>query len=313
MIEVDAISKWYGDHQALHEVGFCVERGTVTGLLGPNGAGKSSILRIIAGVYRPDAGDVRISGVSVTEDPLSARERIGYFPESAPLYPELTAEEHLRFAAQMRGITGSAVDEAVGKVAEQCGIRDELAITCGRLSRGFRQRVCLAAALAGDPSVIVLDEPMSGLDPKQTMEIRELLRSLAESRAILFSTHVLAEAETVCDRFVILHGGRVVADDSVAALHSLQRFVSVKLAAAADPAQIDRLQMFATLRRRSEDGCSLDLVLDEGATTDRVFDWAVEAGARLQALVPGERSLEYLFAHVTGRLNGQVNGRTDEP
>ena len=201
----------------MDDVSFSVPRGEVAALLGPNGSGKSTVMRMLTGYFSPTAGRVLVGGIDVGERPVAARREVGYLPEQVTLYPDLTVRRYLAFVAQVKGLGGRTALRAVEEVTERCGLTEVAQRFAGTLSKGYRQRVGLAQALIGDPSVLVLDEPTVGLDPVQTVEMRGLLRALA-GRTVLLSTHILSEAAAICSRIVILARGRIVAEDSAAGL-----------------------------------------------------------------------------------------------
>ncbi len=203
--------------RALDDVSFTVGRGAVTALLGPNGSGKSTLMRCLIGYFSPTAGAVRVGGIDVAQRPVEARREVGYLPEQVMLYPELRVRRYLRFVAGMKRLGAVAARRAVDQAVARCGLEAVADRPNGALSKGYRQRVGLAQALLGDPPVLVLDEPTVGLDPVQTMEMRDLLRGL-DGCTVLLSTHVLAEAGALCSRIVIMSGGRVVAEDTPAGL-----------------------------------------------------------------------------------------------
>ena len=214
MIDVHNITKRYGHHTAIDRVTFSVAKGEVLAFLGPNGAGKTTTMRILTGFMPATEGTARVAGFDCTDQPLEVKRQIGYLPETPPVYQELTVTEYLTFVGQLRGMTGpnltSALDQSIGRL-ELGTVRYRL---IGNLSRGFRQRVGLAQALLHDPPVLILDEPTVGLDPKQIIEIRELIKSLAGSHSVILSTHILPEATAVCQRVVIINKGRIVAEDT---------------------------------------------------------------------------------------------------
>ena len=214
MIDVHNITKRYGHHTAIDRVTFSVAKGEVLAFLGPNGAGKTTTMRILTGFMPATEGTARVAGFDCTDQPLEVKRQIGYLPETPPVYQELTVTEYLTFVGQLRGMTGpnltSALDQSIGRL-ELGTVRHRL---IGNLSRGFRQRVGLAQALLHDPPVLILDEPTVGLDPKQIIEIRELIKSLAGSHSVILSTHILPEATAVCQRVVIINKGRIVAEDT---------------------------------------------------------------------------------------------------
>jgi ABC-2 type transport system ATP-binding protein len=212
MIEVQKVSKSYGTTVALNQVSFSVEKNRVLGFLGPNGAGKSTAMKIITTYLSPDAGQVKVDGVDVTKDPLAVRRKIGYLPENAPLYADMRTSAYLEFVARARGLEGTRLAERLEWVYDATGVREVLFKDVSALSKGYRQRVGLAQALVHDPGVLILDEPTSGLDPRQIIGIRNLIRDLAKTKTIIFSSHILAEISAVTDRIVIIHEGRIVAD-----------------------------------------------------------------------------------------------------
>jgi ABC-2 type transport system ATP-binding protein len=218
MIEVRDLVKRFGETRALDGVSFHAAKGEVVGFLGPNGAGKTTTLRILSTYLTADAGRATVCGFDAATQPMEVRRRVGYLPESPPLYGDHTVEEYLRFCAALRGVKRSRRRAAVDGSIESCGLGEVRGRLIGNLSRGFRQRVGLAQALVHDPEVLVLDEPTVGLDPRQIGEIRALVRSLGETRTVLLSTHILPEVAMTCSRAVIIDRGRVVAEDSIEAL-----------------------------------------------------------------------------------------------
>jgi ABC-2 type transport system ATP-binding protein len=226
VIHVSNLTKYYGDYAAIRDVSFEVPRGQVVGFLGPNGAGKTTTMRILAGFLTATSGKARIDGLDVFWNPVEVRRRIGYLPESCPLYPEMRVAEYLRFRAGIKGLHGRAAGRRVEHVLGRCwltGVRRQL---IGTLSRGYRQRVGLADALLADPPVLILDEPTAGLDPAQIRETRQLIRDLGEEHTLLLSTHILPEVEMTCNRVIIINRGRLAAEGMLQDLrrrsHSLE-------------------------------------------------------------------------------------------
>lgn len=208
MIQSEHVSKRYGPVLAVDDATFQIPHG-VTGLLGPNGAGKSTIMRMIAGVIPPTSGRITIDKIDVVSDPIEAKRRVGYFPEGAPLYGDLSVERFLRFVAATKGVAAQEIPAALTVVTKACGLESRRRSPIAHLSKGYRQRVGIAQSLLGSPKVLVLDEPTSGLDPEQVIEVRELVRSLGRDRSILISTHILPEVTAMCDRVIILTRGRI--------------------------------------------------------------------------------------------------------
>ena len=211
MIEAVGLTKLYGDHVAVDSISFSVARGETVGLLGTNGAGKTTAMRIITGYMPPTSGVARVAGFDLATDGLEARRHVGYLPESAPLYTDLTVEATLRFFGRIRGMDSRALRGAVDRVIEAFALADYLDVLVGKLSKGYRQRLGFAVAVLHEPEVVVLDEPTVSIDPVQVVEVRELIRRLGERHTVLLSTHHLAEAASLCERVVILHEGVVAA------------------------------------------------------------------------------------------------------
>lgn len=214
MIDVYGVTKRYGHHTAIDRVTFSVAKGEVLAFLGPNGAGKTTTMRILTCFMPATEGTARVAGFDCADQPMEVKRRIGYLPETPPVYQELTVAEYLRFAGQLRGLKSETLTGAIAREVERLGLGPVRHRLIGNLSRGYRQRVGLAQALLHDPPVLILDEPTVGLDPKQIIEIRELIKSLSGSHSVILSTHILPEATAVCQRVVIISGGRIVAEDT---------------------------------------------------------------------------------------------------
>jgi ABC-2 type transport system ATP-binding protein len=218
MIRVQNLAKIFGAKHAVDGVSFTVERGEVLGFLGPNGAGKSTTMRMITGFIPPSAGTVTVGGFDIVEHPIEARRLIGYLPENAPAYTDMTVHGFLNFAAEIRGLRGDARKQAVRRVVETCFLEPVLHQSVETLSKGYRHRTCFAQSIIHDPDVLVLDEPTDGLDPNQKHEVRQLIRRMGEKKAIIFSTHILEEVDAVCSRAIIIDRGRIVANGTPAEL-----------------------------------------------------------------------------------------------
>lgn len=218
MIEVEKLTKYYSDFCAIEGVSFKIGKGEIVGFLGPNGAGKTTTMRILTCYMPASSGTARIAGHDVFADSMQVRRRIGYMPESPPLYNDMTVKSYLSFVAKIKGIARSERKGKIERVLERTSTTDVAGKLIGQLSRGYRQRVGLAQALVHEPEVLILDEPTTGLDPNQTIEIRKLIKSLAEEHTIIFSTHILYEVMQTCSRAIVINRGRIIADDSLANL-----------------------------------------------------------------------------------------------
>ena len=218
MIEVENLTKRYRDRVAIDALNFKIEEGEIVGFLGPNGAGKSTTMKILTGFMPATSGKARVAGFDIFEKPLEAKRRIGYLPETPPLYPELTVRGYLKFVAELKGVARAKVKSEIERVASGTGIMPELPRLTGVLSKGYRQRVGIAQAMLGDPALLILDEPTEGLDPRQRKEVLELIKSLAGKHTVVLSTHILSEVKAICQKVLIIHRGKIVADDTMAAI-----------------------------------------------------------------------------------------------
>ncbi len=218
MIEVDRLTKFYGNHAAIRDVSFTAEPGQILGFLGPNGAGKTTTMRILTGYMPASSGTARVAGFDVFEDSRDVRQRVGYLPENPPLYREMTPFSYLSFVAQIKGVSRGDRGAAVQRALEATATDDVAKQPLGTLSRGYKQRVAIAQAIVHDPEVIVLDEPTIGLDPKQVIGIRKLIKGLASDRTVILSTHILPEVTQLCDKVVIISRGEIVAEDTTDSL-----------------------------------------------------------------------------------------------
>ncbi len=305
MIEADRLGRRFGRLQAVDRVSFTAAPGEVVGLLGPNGAGKTTTLRIVAGVLLPDEGTARLDGIDIVARPREARRRLGYLPEQLALPPELRVREYLDFRAGLGDIPRRERARAIDEAAAACRLGDAMRALIGTLSRGFRQRVGLAGALLGAPPVLVLDEPTAGLDPQQAAETRGLIRSLAPGRAILFSSHQLAEVEQTCDRVVILARGRVSAAGTVAGLRAgaVGAAIRVECPASDVPALRGALERLGPPLSEDDLGdgwCRLEFAA-AGDEREAVGRAAAAHGIALRELSRRLPSLEAAFLAATGR------------
>ena len=306
MIEVQHLSKKYGPFTAVDDVSFRAESGEILGFLGPNGAGKTTTMRIITGYMPATEGKATVAGFDVFEQPLEAKRRTGYLPETPPLYPDMTVREYLRFVAKIKGVRGN-VNDRVDAVMKKTWVADMGGRHCGKLSKGYKQRVGLAQALIHEPEVLVLDEPTAGLDPKQIIETRQLIRELAGTHTIVLSTHILPEVAQTCQKVVIINKGKVVAIDSPDALTERLRGAVTMFVQAQGPADdvLRALQGITGIVRvnisdRSGDVANFDIDTEKGADVRRdVADAIVRGGWGLLELRPTRMSLEDIFLSLT--------------
>lgn len=215
MIKIKNLTKYYGDLCAVDSVSFEVKKGEILALLGPNGAGKTTIYRIITGYLKPTQGNIEVMNYNIYDHMMEIKSRIGYLPEAAPIYKDLLVYDYLDFVADIRGIDKGKKFDHIKSLGDLCGLNDVMHMTIDELSKGYRQRVGVAHALMGDPEILVLDEPTAGLDPNQIVETREIIKRIGKKKTIIYSTHILSEAEATCDRIVIINKGKIVADDTL--------------------------------------------------------------------------------------------------
>ena len=304
-IKTRDISKRYGSIQALENITFEVGKGEVIGLLGPNGAGKTTLMKILTGFLQPDAGDAQVAGIDVIEDPLAAQKRIGYLPESAPLYREMAVQEYLQMVAALRAIPEADKQRLLSAAIYATGLEDYLTRRIGKLSKGYRQRVGIAQAILHQPELLILDEPTSGLDPTQIVEIRDLIRRLAEKATVVLSTHILSEVEMTCDRVIIIIDGTIRADADLADLRAANSAivaiaddtsgVEAALATIDGAAEVAGEDMVGDYRRwrvTSESGKDL---------CPAIFAVVRERDWRISELRSAPRTLEAVFRELAGK------------
>ena len=309
MIELEHVVKNYGGIPALRDVSFHVHAGEIVGLLGRNGAGKTTALNLITGYFPPTEGTVRIGGKEMMADPRACKRMIGYLPEKPPLYDEMTVEEYLLFVSELREVVRKANRKHVTEIMDLCGLTEMRQRVIGNLSKGYRQRTGIAQALCGAPEILILDEPTVGLDPKQTVEMRELIRKLGESHTVLFSSHLLSEVQQLCSRVIILHEGRMIRslelgkeqdngrirlrlrvagqqDAAVNALKALECVTQVEKAVSAEAGETELLLLC----------CKTD---DKGRATDQVFRVMANLDMPIREMREEKDSLEEIFLRET--------------
>jgi ABC-2 type transport system ATP-binding protein len=314
MIQVEGLTKRYDRNVAVDHISFSVDKGQIVGFLGPNGAGKTTTMRILTCFMPPTDGTANVAGFDVLKQPLEVRKRIGYLPETPPLYPEMEVIEYLHFVGSLKGVPKSEIGKRANEVAERCNVADVRTKLISKLSKGYRQRVGLAQAIIHNPDVLILDEPTSGLDPKQIIETRALIKSLAGDHTIILSTHILQEVEAMCERVVIINKGKLVAVDTMENLarrRSGAETIAVEVEGAPEAAAVRRkLEQVAGVSRvvdRDANGnCARFEVesLQGRAVRGELARAVVESGWNLNELTPVALSLEEVFLQLTGPAGG---------
>ena len=297
-IIVKNLTKRYGEQRAVDAISFTVNKGEIVGFLGPNGAGKSTTMKIITGYLSPDSGDVSVSGIDVTKQPLEAKKKVGYLPESNALYYDMYVKEYLDFMADVHKIGNK--QQAIGKVIEQVGLTKERAKKVGQLSKGYKQRVGLAAALLHNPEVLVLDEPTSGLDPNQIIEIRNVIKEQGRDKLVLFSSHILQEVEAICDRVIIINKGKLVADDKLSNLQktSSTNIIRVGFREALEQEWLNRLPTVKSANKIDTNNWTIET--DNPETVRKaLLQLAVEHNLNIVSLQSENKSLEEVFRGLT--------------
>lgn len=297
-IEVRQLLKQYGAQKAVNDISFTVNKGEIVGFLGPNGAGKSTTMKMITGYLEPDAGQITVSGVDVSKDPLTAKRKIGYLPESNALYYDMYVREYLGFMADVHEVSDKK--GKVEHVIQLTGLTPESNKRIGQLSKGYKQRVGLAAALLHDPEVLILDEPTSGLDPNQIIEIRNVIKEQGKDKLVLFSSHILQEVEAICDRVIIINKGRIVADDTLANLQqrSSATVVRVSFKEPLEAEWLARLPEVKLVNKVDTYTWNLETEAPE-VVRKAVFGMAVEHNLNIVSLQTHSESLEEIFRTLT--------------
>ncbi len=302
MIEVTNLTKKYGERAAIHDLNFKIEKGDVVGLLGPNGAGKSTTMKIITGFMSPTSGIARIGGFDVFENPLEVKKKIGYLPETPPLYLDMTVEDYLRYVAELKIVPKNEIKKNI----EHSLIKTQLLSVRKRvirnLSKGFKQRVGIAQALVSNPDVLVLDEPTVGLDPKQVAEIRELIKELKGSHTIILSTHILSEVQATCNKVIIIHNGKIVAQNSIDQIENMNQGIitlNLKVRIAKNiKTVLEKINGVQTVS--TEDGLNFNIQMhDRLDLTDEIATEVLKSGVGLLELSRSKNQLEDVFLKLT--------------
>ncbi len=296
------MAKQYGTQKAVDQISFTVGKGEIVGFLGPNGAGKSTTMKMITGYLQPDSGSVEVCGLTVSKDSLSVKKKIGYLPESNPLYNDLYVREYLAFVADLHELDNRVA--AVEKVVQLVGLTPESHKKIGQLSKGYKQRVGLAAALIHDPEVLILDEPTTGLDPNQIAEIRQVISTLGKEKTILFSTHIMQEVEAICDRVVIINKGKVIADDTLAQLRQQQESADARIIVSfkepLEAAWLERLPAVKSVVKVTTYEWEV-ISADANLAKKQIFEMALENHLNIVSLHAGAQRLEEVFRALTNQ------------
>ena len=294
MIEVDSLSRAYGNFMAVDTVSFDISAGQIVGLLGHNGAGKTTIMKMLSGFLEPSAGHVSIDGLDLASNTREVQRRLGYLPENLPIYPDMTVADYLHFAATMKGLAGDELEKTVQRAVRNTDLLDKLVDPISTLSRGYKQRVGVAQALLGSPRVLILDEPTNGLDPNQTQHMRDLIQAMAESATVILSTHIMQEVDAICDRVLILLDGHLALDASLAELRSAA-FLRTRC-------NLPMKQLREALPGRNMREQSGDILIavdgDLDAEAAAIASAITSSGGALYHLAPDVRDLETVFREV---------------
>ena len=294
-IKVTSVSKIYKTQKALDNVSFSADKGQIIGFLGPNGAGKSTMMKILTGFIKPDSGEVFIDEINVLKNPLKAQKNIGYLPEHNPLYTDMYVREYLQFQASIFKVNKSRIETCIKKV----GLTSEAHKKINQLSKGYQQRVGLVAAILHNPKVLILDEPTTGLDPNQIIEIRELIKDLGKDKTVLFSTHIMQEVEAVCDRLIIIKKGVVLVDKNIEELkENKQQIIEVTFDSKIKEDFINRLADIVYYKNSNQNTWYLTFESDQDMRSV-IFDFAQENGLKILSLNAQNKNLETLFREVT--------------
>ena len=294
-IQVTSVSKLYKEQKALDAISFSVKKGEIIGFLGPNGAGKSTMMKILTGFITPNSGDVLVDDINVLQNPIEAQKTIGYLPEHNPLYAEMYVREYLQFRAQIFKVDKKQIEDCIEKV----GLTAEAHKRINQLSKGYQQRVGIAASILHNPSVLILDEPTTGLDPNQLVEIRALIKSLGQEKTVLLSTHIMQEVEAVCDKVIIIKKGEILLDEELSNLNQKkQQTIEVAFNSLIDESIFQQLQDLKSAKNIEENIWQLTFASDDDMRP-KVFDFAQENSLQILELSAKNKNLETLFREIT--------------
>ena len=297
-LQVSNLVKIYGEQKAVNNISFTINKGEIVGFLGPNGAGKSTTMKMITGYLKPDAGNAVVCGINVADDPIAVKRKIGYLPEANPLYYDMYVREYLQFIAGVHQVKN--IKEEVARVIELTGLTIESKKKTGQLSKGYKQRVGLAAALIHKPEVLILDEPTSGLDPNQIIEIRNVIKEQAKEKTVLFSSHILQEVQAICNRIIIINKGQLAADDTIQNLQQAnsKRLVSVRFDKMTDIALLQTLPSVLAITKTSDTSFSLGTNNDT-ETRRQLLELALRQNLNIVSLQSEGNNLEDVFRSLT--------------
>lgn len=300
LIQVDQLTRFYGDHCAVDNVSFALRKGEILGFLGPNGAGKSSTMQMICGNLAPTSGQIRVNGIDILDNPKDAKRELGYLPEIPPVYRELTVDEYLGYCARLHGLPRERQKAALEQAKDRCGLTDVGERLIGNLSKGYQQRVGIAQAILHMPAVIILDEPTVGLDPLQIREIRELIRELGKEHGVILSTHILSEVQESCTQVQIINRGKLVLNDSIEGLEQQMRASSLVVTLQRTP-DLNRLASVESVRKIDDLGENRYRIFHdkERNPAGPLAELIVTAGWGLLELTPERRSMEQIFIDIT--------------
>jgi len=309
-IEVKNLTKLYGVQKAVDNISFRIGKGEIVGFLGPNGAGKSTTMKLITGYLQPDAGNTIVGGINMQENPIEGKRKIGYLPEANPLYYDMYVREYLDFAADVHQIKNKK--QKIAEIIETVGLTPESNKKTGALSKGYKQRVGLAAALLHDPETLILDEPTTGLDPNQIVEIRAVIRKLGKDKTVLFSSHIMQEVEAICDRAIIINKGRLIADDKLDNLQktgSVSHFVLVQFQEPVEQGILQSITGMIAMEMLPGDRYRFQ-THDPERTRKEIMENALRHNLNIVSLQTVMHSLEEAFRNLTGNDPGNTNQNT---
>ena len=326
MVEVQGLSKFYGKIKAVNNISFSVGAEQVLGFLGPNGAGKTTVMKVLTGYHYPTEGFALIDGIRVEENPVEVKKRIGYLPESVPLYGDLTVDEHLEFCADTHLIPQNVRRSAIESSLEICGLKAYRSRRIDTLSKGYRQRTGLAQAILHDPPILILDEPTTGLDPNQIIEIRSLIKELGKRKTVILSTHILQEVEAICSKVLILNDGRIAAQGTTAEIAATVKGGDTwELLLKGAPERIIEEKLFRLgldkinkLESLDDGTVNVNFFISAGKENqitdgERIFDWAISEGLKILAMNRKKLSLEDIFVKLTAESSQPLTAESSQP